>query len=235
MEYINTLIEYFQLYPYIVVLLSFFLILLLFPIPEELILLTGGYLAACNQHSNIIWLPTLLAGILGIIITDYYFFLIFRIFGHKLINNRFFKRLFSHSKMDRIINYFHKFGMWTIFFVRFIPGGVRIPTFSIAGLTHLPHRKFLFATSIGALISSQITFWIGYWGKNKIGKIENLVEIISKRITYIILIIAVLIIIFFALKKILSIIKSKKQNKNMNILENNKEKKVSGKKEEIQL
>jgi membrane protein DedA with SNARE-associated domain len=210
MHFFNILIDYFQVYPYIVVFFSFSLLIFFIPVPEELILLTGGFLSANNLHHHIIWLPTLIAGISGIILTDFYFFIMFRKFGHKLINNKFFKLIISKKKIYKVIRYFHRYGLWAIFIVRFIPGGVRIPTFSIAGLTRIPRRKFILAVAGGAIISSQISFWLGYWGKNKFGNLANLFRIISKDIFLVFIITTAFIVIYLAARTI--VLRVKKTN-----------------------
>ena len=99
MEYLNILATYFAAYPYILVLSAFFLLLFLVPIPEELILFTGGLLAA--DHGQMVWIPTLACGILGAIITDYWCFLLAKRFGQNYLNHKIVRRIFSPKKQEK--------------------------------------------------------------------------------------------------------------------------------------
>ena len=70
MGYFDLISDIFHSYPYFVVMLGFVLILFLFPIPEEVIIFVGGFMARQSPHHQI-WLPTLVVAIIGIVATDY--------------------------------------------------------------------------------------------------------------------------------------------------------------------
>lgn len=160
MEYLNHLMIYLESYPYVLVLAAFFLILFFFPIPEELILFTGGLLSA--TQGNYTWALTLIAGITGVFITDYWFFILAKYVGQSFLKKRSIQKLFSPKKQAKAFHLVEKYGVWAVFIARFIPGGIRNPVFFVCGLSQINSKKFIAASLGGATISSQFSFWLGY-------------------------------------------------------------------------
>ena len=198
MDYLHFLTGCFEAYPYILVLAGFFLLLFLFPIPEELILFTGGLLAA--QHGNFTWAPTLIAGISGVFITDYWFFLLAKIFGQNFLKKKLVQKLFSLKKQERSLHLVEKYGVWAVFIVRFIPGGIRNPCFFICGLSEIKSKNFIIASLSGAMISSQVSFWMGYFLHDQLQP-ERFFENLEQNIRYGFGLCAIIILIYLLVKK----------------------------------
>jgi len=198
LDYLNFLTVYFEAYPYILVLSGFFLLLFLFPIPEELILFTGGLLAA--QHGEFIWVPTLIAGISGVFITDYWFFLLAKIFGRNFLKRKLVQKLFSLKKQKRALRLVEKYGVWAVFIVRFIPGGIRNPCFFITGLSEIRHRSFIIASLSGAMITSQFSFWLGYFLHDRLQP-ERFFKNLEQNLRYGLGFCAIVILIYILVKK----------------------------------
>ena len=208
MQYFQTIISYFGDHPYVVVLLGFFLILFLIPVSEELILFIGGYLSVMKGHGA--WVPTLLCGIFGVVFTDSWFYFWSRFYGQRLVRHPFIERYFHPERRKRALEVVRKYGAWSVFIVRFIPGGIRIPVFVTCGLFHMPPRKFLFATIVGVCISAQISFWAGYYLYDHLPPIEDLLKLIHKRASLVIYSIIAIVVIAYVIRRI---IKKKKQEK----------------------
>jgi len=204
MHQLNGIVFYFETYPYLVVLFAFVLLLFLFPLPEELILFTGGYLAF--QEGGIIWLPTLVAGIVGMVSTDYWFFWIFKRWGHTILRTKIAQRIFTEKRLRSVSDLVQRKGPWGIFVVRFIPSGIRTPTFAIAGMTGLSRKKFLLASVSGAIIVSQITFWSGYFLSEVLPDPEDLLKMVTTHIRTIIL---VVILVFLARRLVTGVLRRK--------------------------
>jgi membrane protein DedA with SNARE-associated domain len=175
----------------VVVLLGFFLILFLIPVSEELILFVGGYLSVTKGHGA--WVPTLFCGIFGVVFTDSWFYFWSRLYGQRLVRHPFIERYFPPRKRKRALEIVRKYGAWSVFVVRFIPGGIRIPVFVTCGLFHMPPRKFLFATIA-----------------DKLPPIEDLIKLIHKRASLVVYSIIAMIVIAYVVRRI---IKKKKQKK----------------------
>jgi membrane protein DedA with SNARE-associated domain len=198
LEYLHFLTGYFEAYPYLLVLSGFFLLLFLFPIPEELILFTGGLLAA--QHGEFIWVPTLIAGISGVFITDYWYFVLAKIFGRNFLKKKLVQKLFSLKQQERALRMVGKYGVWAVFIVRFIPGGIRNPVFFITGLSEIRHRSFIIASLSGATIVSQFSFWLGYFLHDQLQP-EQFFKNLEQNIRYGFGLLAIVILIYILVKK----------------------------------
>ncbi len=199
MEYFNELLIIFSNYPYIAIFLGFCLILFLIPIPEEVLLFTGGYLS--YKYGGLMWVPTLIAGILGVFITDYWYFLWFKLFGTKLMKTRIGRMMLSEESYQKYSSKVKKYGAWMVVGVRFIPGGIRNPTFSLCGLSDMSHWKFIAASLGTACFTSQVTFWLGYFFGSRISSIETLVAGVESRMRIVIISVAVIIISIILIKK----------------------------------
>lgn len=201
MEYLNTLITYIGNYPYLVVLAAFIMMMFLFPIPEEAALFVGGVLSA--SKGGYMWLPTIIAGYIGVIISDYWPFILAKIYGQKIINKPFFKKIMSEERQERAVNFVQKYGVWAVFIVRFMPGGFRNPTFLICGLSNITSRQFLAASMLGAAITTHFSFWIGYFLSDKLPPIDIMLKKVEGHVlTFVLIAAAVILAVFFTRKLI---------------------------------
>lgn len=208
LQILNWLLDYFYNYPYIFVSSAFLLLFVFLPIPEEVILFTGGYLSA--QSTGYIWIPTLITGIFWVIMTDYWVFFLVKHFGIKLFKFKIINKIIPEHKREKMRQYFERYGVRTIFFVRFCPGGFRNPTYAVAGLSSLKHRQFLTATGLGALLTTQVSFWIGYFGKTTLNAFTNTVNSISNVFVILFIVFVVIIISISFIKKYSKKVKASK-------------------------
>lgn len=130
------------------------------PFSEDIILLTGGALAATCIPDQKWHLYTWL--FFGCWISAWEAYWLGRTFGPKLYNVRWFKRILTPERVSRLHHYYERFGIWTFIVGRFIPGGVRNGLFMTSGLGQMPFLKFIARDGIACLISSYTLFSIGY-------------------------------------------------------------------------
>lgn len=201
MEHIYFLTDYLGTHPYFLILLCFFLMLIFFPIPEEAILFVGGYLSSSIPW---MWVPSLIVGILGVFLTDYWFYFLARKFGRRIICSRFVKRYFSDHKQKRATHFVEKYGVWSVFVVRFIPGGIRNPVFFICGLFNINPKNFIIASLGGAIISSQVSFWAGYLLYEVLPPLQNMLAVARKYSQLLVFISIIIIILYFFIKRTFS-------------------------------
>lgn len=192
MEYLSQLSSYFADNPYIVVLIGFLLIFFFFPLTEEAVLFIGGYLSSVD--GSYVWIPTLLAGIFGVFITDFWSYYLARLFGRKLLKKPLINRVFPCSKQEKATNLVRKYGIWSIIIVRFIPGGIRNPVFFICGLFGISKIKFIITALSGAIVSAQISFWIGYVLHDTLPPINVMVGKMQDYSKYIIILVILIIL-----------------------------------------
>ncbi len=120
-----------------------------FPLPEDIPLLTGGWL--CHQGALEL-APTIGVGLFGVMFGDSLIFLAGHKLGGAMLERPFIRRHYTPERRQRVERYFEKYGERTVFFGRFA-AGVRAWIFFTAGASKLPFRKFFLYDGAAALAS----------------------------------------------------------------------------------
>src|SRR5262245_27365819 len=132
------------------------------PVPGETAVLVAGFLAspAGGGHFNIVSvvLLTVLAAVLG---DNLGFWLGQRWARPRLQSGRGFLFL-TPKTLELAEGYFHRYGVWTIFFARFI-AGLRVVGALAAGTAGMPWRRFLVANAAGACAWAVTMSLLGYF------------------------------------------------------------------------
>jgi membrane protein DedA with SNARE-associated domain len=134
------------------------------PLPGEFALV-GASLLAVSQVTDP-WLVGLAAAI-GAIVGDSIGYAVGRRGGRAVLERfgRRFPRHFGPPHLDRAERVFQKYGVWAVFFGRFV-ALLRILAGPLAGALHVPYRKFLMANAAGGVIWAYgTTFAIYYAGQ----------------------------------------------------------------------
>lgn len=143
------------------------------PVPEEVTIISGGYL--CYKHGNQIWITTVVC-MTAILLGDWLMFLLGRRYGKWILRSKWFHRLLTRRKLARVTLYFRKYGDKTVFFARFF-AGIRVPVYFMAGTMKMRSWKFLWIDFLGAFLSVPISVWAGwYFGEN----IEQAVQVMKR-------------------------------------------------------
>ena len=129
------------------------------PIPEDLVLIISGSIAATIVPENKYLI--FFGCFAGAYISDINAYLIGRYGGIKLIKLPFFQRIISEKKLIQIEAYFSQYGLKTLFFGRFIPFGVRNVLFFTSGLVKLNFINFLIVDFLALVTTSTILFNLG--------------------------------------------------------------------------
>ena len=135
------------------------------PIPEEITLLTGGFLV---NLGFIRFYPTLAAVFVGVLTGDMAMYSIGRRWGHGILTHRHLRRIFSEERLERVRQFFRDHGSKTIFIARFI-SGFRMAAFLAAGTMRVKPSKFLFLDFLAALIAVPLLLYLGYYFGENIG------------------------------------------------------------------
>lgn len=130
-----------------------------FPMPEDVVLVTGGLLASRDITDFSI---TVLVTMAGVLIGDGIVFSIGRKMGPKIKETKFFNNLMPKKRESQVLQWFNKFGDKVIFFARFAPG-LRMPLFLTAGIYRVSVWKFISLDGFAALISVPVWIWVGYF------------------------------------------------------------------------
>ena len=137
------------------------------PLPEDVALITGGYLAGKGPPIGVGSLPLMiLVGLAGILIGDTIIFKAGSNYGEALLQTRIGRHI-PGEKVERIIGLFERHGPKFIMLARFLPG-VRAVTYFVAGTTGVPYWKFLLYDGIAACASAPGWILLGHWaGKHR--------------------------------------------------------------------
>ena len=137
------------------------------PLPEDVALITGGYLAGKGPPIGVGSLPLMiLVGLAGILIGDSIIFRAGATYGEALLQTRIGRHI-PGEKVERVIGLFERHGPKFIMMARFLPG-VRAVTYFVAGTTGVPYWKFLLYDGIAACASAPGWVLLGHWaGKHR--------------------------------------------------------------------
>ncbi|MCE9669999.1 DedA family protein [Myxococcus stipitatus] len=134
------------------------------PLPEDISLILGGFLA----HKGAANLPVMMAvGFAGILVGDSLIFLAGRRLGGKLgraeqgNGGGFFARIVTPEKRARVEKLFTVHGQKIVCIARFMPG-VRAVTYFTAGSVGMSYWRFIFWDGLAALLSAPIFVWLGF-------------------------------------------------------------------------
>lgn len=85
-----------------------------------------------------------------------------RVGGSRLKEMRFFKGMLSDKRLEKVQKYYDRYGMRTVFFVRFIPFGARNVVYYTSGFFRVPYFKFLLTDFVACFLWAGIFFSIFY-------------------------------------------------------------------------
>lgn len=129
------------------------------PIPDETLLLLAGTLAKSQQLSLLpAWLAVTFGALIGISVS----YIIGRTLGHFTVYRLCRKFGLNEQHLEYTRKHFNRIGQWLLLFGYFIPG-VRHFTGILAGTTLLSYKRFAFFAYTGALLWSNLFFWLGYF------------------------------------------------------------------------
>ncbi|GGQ26716.1 DedA family protein [Streptosporangium pseudovulgare] len=120
------------------------------PLPGEIVLVSAALLAAKGVVDPV-WVGVCASA--GAIIGDSIGYAIGRKGGQPLFDRlgRRFPKHFGPEHIARAAHYFHRYGMWTVFFGRFI-ALLRILAGPLAGALRMPYWRFLVANVLGGIV-----------------------------------------------------------------------------------
>jgi len=128
------------------------------PFPEDLTLMSGGYLARQGITSLVL---TLLVGYGGVVIGDLLIFRLGRRLKEGIYTHPRLCRLFTPGRREWIERHFEKRGILTVVIARHL-AGLRAPTFLVAGTSEMATWKFLLADAFSAFLTVPAVTYLGY-------------------------------------------------------------------------
>jgi membrane protein DedA with SNARE-associated domain len=170
------------------------------PMPEDVVLVTGGvlaWIASDLEHVGIAemirdrGLLTMIAvGLGGILAGDSVIFLAGRKFGARVADFRPLRRVITPEKLEKVEKLMRRRGNIVVVLARYIPG-IRAPTYFTAGHVGLPYWEFLLFDGVAALVSAPLWVCLGFYGGSNI---QDLAHLAARFSHYILLAVAVVVL-----------------------------------------
>ncbi|HTN53896.1 MAG TPA: DedA family protein [Anaeromyxobacter sp.] len=146
------------------------------PMPEDVVLVTGGVLAWLESDLEVATFGGMLrdeglllmiaVGLVGILAGDSVIFWAGRRFGARVADFRPLRRLVTPEKLERVEKLMRRRGNVVVVIARYLPG-IRAPTYFTAGHARLPYWEFLLFDGAAALVSAPLWVCVGfYFGSN---------------------------------------------------------------------
>jgi len=142
------------------------------PVPEDVILVTGGVLAwiaspleqptAMGMLRDVGVQAMVLVGLAGILGGDTIIYWAGRRFGRRIAEVWPFRRLITPGKLERVERLLRQRGNVVVMIARFLPG-LRAPTYFTVGHSRLPFWEFLLFDGMAALVSAPLWVLLGFW------------------------------------------------------------------------
>lgn len=127
------------------------------PIPEDVPILTGGWLCSRGLANIYVMIPVAMAGALC---GDFIVFGIGYRFGHQVVYHRYFSRIVHPARLLMAEKLFQRHGLKLVFFARFLPG-FRPMVFMSSGVLRVPFWKFAIVDALAACISVPLLVTLG--------------------------------------------------------------------------
>lgn len=143
-----------------------------FPIPEDLLLLAGGYLIALDVFG---WPATWALGVVGLMVSDVILFTAGRRLRHESIEGTRLERVLRPERVRAATAWFDRLGSPAIVAARFVPGS-RAIVFVTAGLRDVSPARFVTLDAVACVIWVPIGLAIGSALGERIGDLERVLE-----------------------------------------------------------
>lgn len=130
-----------------------------FPMPEDIVLISGGILAA--RGITDFWIVNAVC-MAGVLVGDGTVFFLGRRFGPAIKAKGVFRKIITDKIDQKVAHIMQRFGDKVIFMARFMPG-LRTPIFMTCGIYQVKPWKFFMLDGLAALISVPLWVYVGYF------------------------------------------------------------------------
>lgn len=127
------------------------------PIGEEVVNIPAGIFVG---RGDLAIASTYIAAYIGVLGGDFLWFSICRRLGKKVLHRRWFKKLAHPKKLLQVKHQFDRRGAGVLILARFIPG-TRSPALTVAGILHMPWKKFTIIEVIMCLVTTSLQVTLG--------------------------------------------------------------------------
>lgn len=156
------------------------------PVPEETILLVGGYLAAKGMLSLWGLIPTAIVSATG---GDSLGYWLGSRGGRRLLLQYGAAFLVTRQRLERAEKFFERYGPWTVFLARFV-GGLRFMAGPLAGALRMPFSRFFRYNLAGAVAYCSTIILVAYFSAPVFDRVVHLVAMANWVLALLVLLMA---------------------------------------------
>jgi membrane protein DedA with SNARE-associated domain len=156
------------------------------PLPEDVPLLSGGFMVHKGLARLEFMIPVALAGVLG---GDCILFFLGRKFGHHIVEHRLLRRVVNPPRLLKAEQLFQQHGIKIIFVGRFLPG-LRSMIFMAAGVLRVPFSAFIAVNGLAACVSVPTLIVLGRFFGHNMDKLRSEVRTVTHYIVLALLVAA---------------------------------------------
>lgn len=124
------------------------------PMPEDIILISAGFLAAMGKFSLF---AAIAAGMVGVLMGDAVLFFLGRRYGQEAFQLPFIRRIMPPERVAMAQQRVQENARFICFIARFLPG-LRSPIYLTAGAMQIPPSTYIMQDGLAAAIS--VPFWV---------------------------------------------------------------------------
>src|SRR5690349_13035813 len=128
------------------------------PLPEDIVLISGGILIQRGVTS--IW-ATVAVCVVGVLVGDLMLFLMARRAGPAIYRRKFIAKVLPAPRRAKLEGLFAKYGGLVIFCARHV-AGLRAPTFAVAAIHGMSVWRFLFWDTLALGVSLPVIMYLGW-------------------------------------------------------------------------
>lgn len=150
------------------------------PLPEDLLLLIGGYLISAGVFS---WPATLPLALVGVVGSDVMLFVAGGRLRRHARTRAWIRRMAARQGLS--MRWLRHYGAVAVFFARLVPG-TRYLCFIGAGLNGVPLRRFLLFDLLGSVIWVPLLLLVGDRIGDQIGGVEALLQGIGRTVLWLV-------------------------------------------------
>jgi membrane protein DedA with SNARE-associated domain len=144
------------------------------PMPEDIVLVTGGYMVYLAGKQGLgapSLIPMVICGMIGVLSGDTILYFAGRRLGPRVTKVWPFRTLINEARMKKVQGFFDKYGARTAFVARFA-AGLRAPTYLLAGTAGMRFRTFIIADGSAALLSVPAWILLAYYFGAQIDRVK---------------------------------------------------------------
>lgn len=201
-KYLEYLINFLTQHPYTGVTIALLLTSFGLPCPEDIILVTAGYMVYLRLADLYIMILICILSI--IFVGDFLIYLAGRFFGEKLFHTKLFTWFLTTKRLEKVQRLYLKYGGGVIFIARFM-FGLRATIYFLAGYSRYPAYLFILMDFLAGLISIPVFVYLGYY----FGYELEVAFSVARRFSHYLFFIIFLVVLFFIVYKITPLAKKK--------------------------